>query len=195
MSVSFRRRFFLRGGAAAILFVCAAAHAGDDLTARIARRLPFLREGVRFDAACSPAWDGKTPDCVYEARFEGKRAVPLRRSQDLKPFLIPIETRAQALALVRFLSDPPSPDAGDAAPFADAPFRELGALVGPPGEEPFLAVPEDVLTAYWIEPPRAAMVRLGEGDWRFVVTRYVFLNEEMPRAIQDGRAGRIAQVE
>lgn len=180
---------------AAVLFWAGTAEASDELDASIWRRLPGLREGTQFEASCGPTWDGKRPECVYEAHFGGDRPVPLRRSSDLKPFLVRIENRAQALALVRFLSDPPTFAGGEPLPFEDAPFRELGALVGPPGEEPVLVVPADVISAYWIDPPRTAMVRLKKGEWRFVVTRYVFLNEELLRAIESGIPRRIARVE
>lgn len=78
-----------------------------DITAEAQRRLETIRADVRlFDAFPGPE-PGEGAPHVLLAERPGLGLVSVRHPEDLLPLLVPIDTPARALALVRFLSAPP----------------------------------------------------------------------------------------
>ena len=198
MIVWIRRRLLPLGVAAAILFGGGPSSAGeappDEITPRVYRRLSALRPGIRFEEVCRPDRETRKTVCGYAARLEDGSRVSLEEPSGFKPLFQPFRTRTEVLEFVRFLSDPPTPLGGRAVPSSAVPYYELGAAIGPPGEAPFFSIAQETLDANWIEPPRVAVIRLGEGRWRFAVTRYALLHEEIPAIVGGKPPRRIGRV-
>ena len=160
----------------------------SDVTERIAGALPFLKEGLRFWDVYAGKKRGEGEPHTLLVELPDGRTASLKRTEDLARLVDDVATSGQALAYVRFMSDPPASRRHPIAPFEDVGFRELAEAVALEGDVT-LRIDAAALRRLHLGEPRVRRLRAAGGRRAFEVSRYVLpdaLVERLRRAYERG---------